>query len=107
MTELGEVTKIDFMPCVNAFDGQPYVAMELTFDDRAVRRAGHMTPDEAREYAMGVVVAAEAAIQDAAVAAWLCTRMAFPGEAAAQAVAELRGFRRAQAAEEHDAGCED
>lgn len=95
-----DVTALDFLPCVDAFTGQPFVTMELTFADSSVRRAAHMTPDEARYYALGVLMASEAAKQDAAVAAWLRTRMELAAEEAARAVAELRDFRRAQAAQQ-------
>lgn len=94
-----DVTELEFLPCVDAFTGQPFVTMELTFADSSVRRAANMSPDEARYYALGVLMASEAAKQDAAVAAWLRTRMELAAEEAAQAVAELRDFRRAQAAE--------
>ncbi len=95
-----DVTALDFLPCVDAFTGQPFVTMELTFADDSVRRAAQLTPDEARYYALGVLMAAEAAKHDAAMAAWLRTRMELAAEEAARAVAELRDFRRAQAAQQ-------
>jgi hypothetical protein len=95
-----DVTRLGFASGVSAFTGEPFIAMEATFGDGSRRRAGQLTPIEARQHALAVLEAAEAAVHDAAVVRWLQVRMELEPQAAVTVLCELRGFRQDQDAED-------
>lgn len=79
---------------VSAFTGQPFVKMLLTFADGSEKAVGQLAPEEARAHALRILMAAEASVHDAAVAAWLRDRFDLDGQTAIQAVVDLRNYRK-------------
>lgn len=90
------LSEIYFESGVSAFTGDPFLSVEVAFTDGTRRRGAQMTPQQAREHALHVLEAAEAAVHDAAMHKWLKEKVGMDPEQAAAGVHELRDYRTDQ-----------
>lgn len=86
--------RVEMASGVSAFTGDPFVQMRLVFADGSAKTVAQFTPADAREHGLHVIETAEAAVHDAAMAAWMKAKLGADPETAAQAVADLRAFRK-------------
>jgi hypothetical protein len=71
--------------------GEPFV--QLILGEKIIAQ---QTPEMAREHALAVLAAAEAAEQDAFILHWLKTKVGATEDAAAQVLNDFRKYRREQ-----------
>ena len=86
--------RIEMASGVSAFTGDPFVHMLLVFADGSTKTINQFTPADARQHGLHVIETAEAAVHDAAMAAWMRDKLNAEPEVAAQAIADLREYRK-------------
>jgi hypothetical protein len=83
--------QISIETIVSNRDGKPYVVLKWG------QESGQLTPEQARQHALSILEAAEAAEGDAFITEWVTDRIGADGERAVMLLREFRAYRSALA----------